>query len=220
MDVYEVLYTTRAHRRVKPDPVPHEVQARILDAAIRAPSGGNSQDWRFLLLDDADRKSRVGELYRHSIAQLWETVYAERIAAAQQSPDSPESKQMLQVQRSAQHLADHFEETPLFLFAFSRFDPSGGSIYPAVWSAMLAGRAEGVGTALTTVLSFFHHDEVLEILGVPLDERWRMACCVSFGYPTGTWGVAERVPVHQVAFRNGWGQPLGFEVPKPLWQPT
>src|SRR5690606_38222151 len=138
MDALEALYTTRAMRRVKPDPIPEDVQAAILDAAIRAPSGGNSQAWRFLLVDDPDVKARLGPLYRDSIGQLWKSVYADRIGDAEAAPEDPENAQMLRVVRSAQHLADHFEEVPLYLFAFVRQDPTGGSIYPAVWSAMLA----------------------------------------------------------------------------------
>jgi nitroreductase len=220
MDVYEALYTTRAMRRVRPDPVPDGVQARILDAAIRAPSGGNTQGWRFLLVDDPEVKGAIGPLYRDSIEQLWKSVYAERIAAAEATPDDPESVQMDKVRRSAQHLADHFEQVPLFLFAFVQHDPTGGSIYPAVWSAMLAARAEGVGSSLTSVLGFFHPAETLDILGVPRDEGWIMACCVSFGYPTGRWGVAPRRPAHEVSFRNRWGSPAGFEAPEPLWPPA
>ncbi len=120
--------------------------------------------------------------------------------------------------RSAQHLADHFEEVPLFLFAFAQHDPTGGSIYPAIWSAMLAARAEGVGSCLTMVLAFRYH-EVLEALGVPEEAGWSMAAGVSFGYPLGRWGVAERRPAHEVAFRDRWGQDLGFEVPAPLFRP-
>ena len=220
MDIREALYTTRAMRRVAPDPVPHEVQARILDAAVRAPSGGNTQGWRFLLVDDPDVKAGLGPLYRDSIEQLWASVYADRIAAAEADPDDPESKQFVKVRRSAQHLADHFEQVPLYLFAFVQHDPTGGSIYPAVWSAMLAARAEGVGSSLTSVLGFFHPRETLDILGVPADEGWIMACCVSFGYPTGRWGVAARRPVHEVSYRNRWGAPVGFEVPEPLWPPA
>jgi nitroreductase len=219
MDALEALYTTRAMRRVTAEPIPHDVQARILDAAIRAPSGGNTQNWRFLLVDDADVKARIGPLYRDSIEQLWKTVYADRIAAAEADPDDPESVQMGKVQRSAQHLADHFEQVPLFLFGFVQHDPTGGSIYPAVWNAMLAARAEGVGSSLTSVLGFFHPRETLDILGVPGDQGWIMACCVSFGYPTGRWGVAARRPVHEVSYRNRWGDPVGFEVPEPLWSP-
>ncbi|MGB7052895.1 MAG: nitroreductase family protein [Acidimicrobiales bacterium] len=217
MDVEEALYTTRAMRRVRPDPIPMDVQARILDAAIRAPSGGNSQNWRFLLVDDHDVIGRIAPLYRDGLDQLWKTIYAERLAAARARPDSPENTSMLAVQRSAQWLADHFEDVPLFLFGFVEADPTGSSIFPAIWSAQLAARTHGVGSALTILLSFLHPAEVGEILGVPADEHWVMACCVSFGYPTGRWGVAPRRPAHEVSFRNRWGEPVGFRVEQPLW---
>lgn len=217
MDIEEALYTTRAMRRVRPDPVPLDVQAEILDAAIRAPSGGNTQNWRFLLVDDRDVIAKVGPLYRHSIDQLWQTIYADRLAAAAEHPEDEENIQMAKVQRSAQWLADHFEEVPLFLFAFVQADPSGGSIFPAVWSAMLAARAEGIGSCLTALLQFFHPTETLEILGVPDDQGWILTGCVSFGYPTGTWGVAPRQPADEVSYRNAWGQDVGFTVPEPLW---
>jgi len=219
MDVYEALYTTRAMRRVRPDPIPHPVQARILDAAIRAPSGGNAQDWRFILVDDPAVRAQLAPLYRDSIRQLWATAYADRIERARNAPQDPESVSTLRIVASAQHLADHFEEVPLFLVAFSRGDRSGGSIFPAVWSAQLAARAEGVGSSLTSVLGAFHGSEALEILGVPADRGWTMACCVSFGYPTGRWGVAARRPVHEIAYRNTWGADLGLEIPEPLWPP-
>lgn len=218
MDVYEALYTTRAMRRVRPDPIPMDVQAKILDAAVRAPSGGNTQNWRFLLVDDAEVKGRIGPIYRTAIAFLWSNYYADRIAAAQADPEAPESRSMLAVQRSAQWLADHFEEVPLYLFAFAQHDPSGSSLYPAVWSAQLAARAEGVGSSLTQALAF-HDADVKEILGVPADEGWHMGCCVSFGYPTGRWGVAPRQPAHEVSFRNRWGAPVGFTLDEPLWSP-
>ena len=105
----------------------------------------------------------------------------------------------------------------MFLIAFSRGDGSGGSIFPAVWSAQLAARAEGVGSALTSVLGAFHGEAAMQILGVPPGKGWTMACCVSFGYPTGRWGVAPRRPVQEVAYRNSWGTDIGFDVSEPLW---
>ena len=219
MDLHEALYTTRAMRRVKSDPIPEEVQQRILDAAIRAPSGGNAQNWRFLLVDDQEVKDALGPLYRSCIAQLWSGFYADRLATAEAAPDDPDSISMMKIKRSADHLAEHFEAYPLLLFSFAQHDPTGGSIYPATWSAMLAARAEDIGAALTSVL-LFENDAVLEILGVPGDEGWIMSSCVTFGYPTGRWGVAPRRPVHEVAHRNQWGQPLGFEIPEPLYDPA
>src|SRR5664280_3153279 len=133
MEIEEALYTTRAMRRVKSDPIPQEVQAKILDAAIRAPTGGNTQNWRFLLVDDREVIARIGPLYRHSIEQLWEVIYADRLAAAAANPEAEESTQMLKVQRSAQWLADHFEQVPLYLFGFvqtaGKMDPPVGSAW-------------------------------------------------------------------------------------------
>ncbi len=216
MDVYEALYTTRAMRRCTTEPIPVDVQQRILDAAVRAPSGGNTQNWRFMLVDDADVKAKLGPIYRDCMTQLWATIYKERLEIANAAPDEPDNKEMLSIQRSAQHLADHFEEYPLLFFSFVQYDPTGGSIFPATWSAMLAARAEGVGSSLTSVF-FFQLDAVLEILGVPKEDGWLFSSCVTFGYPTGKWGVAKRRPVHEVSYRNQWGAPLGFEIPTPLW---
>jgi nitroreductase len=216
MDVYEALYTTRAMRRCTTEPIPIDVQKRILDAAVRAPTGGNTQNWRFMLVDDPTVKGRLGPIYRDCMTQLWATIYKDRLEAANADPDDPENASMLRIQRSAQHLADHFEEYPLLLFSFVQFDPTGGSIFPATWSAMLAARAEGVGSSLTSVF-MFQLDAVLEILGVPKADGWLFSSCVTFGYPTGIWGVAPRLPVDRVSFRNRWGTPLGFEIAEPLW---
>jgi len=216
MDIYEALYTTRAMRRCKPDPIPLDAQQRILDAAVRAPSGGNTQNWRFMLVDDADVKAQLGPIYRECMTLLWATIYKERLEIANADPTDPENDQMLRIQRSAQHLADHFEEYPLLLFTFVQFDPTGGSIFPATWSAMLAARAEGIGSSLTSVF-MFQVDKVLDILGVPRADGWLFSSCVTFGYPTGKWDVAPRRPVHEVSFRNHWDGDLGFEIPAPLW---
>jgi len=217
VDLLEALYTTRAMRRVRPDAIPLDVQAQILDAAVRAPSAGNQQNWRFLLVDDPSVKAALAPLYRDSINQLWSTFYRDRIAAAQADPEAPESLATFRMQRSVDHLADHFADTPLYLFGFAQGDNTGSSVFPAVWSAMLAARAHGVGSALTSIMGMLHRDEVFEVLGVPTDGGWVNSCCVSFGYPIGPWRVAERQPAHEVSYRNRWGAPAGFEIPKPLW---
>ncbi|HIG39305.1 MAG: nitroreductase family protein [bacterium] len=216
MDVYEALYTTRAMRRVKTDPIPQEVQMRIMDAAVRAPSGGNSQNWRFMLVDDPDIKGQLGSVYRECFQTLLETHYKPALDAAKENPDTPESIEFTKMQKSALYLADHFEDYPLLLFGFAQHDPSGGSIFPSIWNAMLAARAEGVGSAITSVM-MFKLKQMLEILKVPEDQGWNFAACVTMGYPTGRWGVAPRTPVHHVSYRNIWGEPLGFEINTPLW---
>jgi nitroreductase len=187
-----------------------------MDAAVRAPSGGNTQNWRFLLIDDPEVKAKLGPIYRQAMSVLWGSYYKDRLDAAHAAPELEESKSMLRVQKSAQWLADNFEGVPLYLFGFAQHDPSGSSVYPALWNAQLAARAEGVGTSLTQVL-VFHNDEVLDILGVPKDEGWNMLGCVSLGYPTGKWGVATRQPAHDVSFRNQWGDDVGFRDDEPLW---
>jgi nitroreductase len=115
------------------------------------------------------------------------------------------------------YLADHFEEIPLLLFVFAIDDLGGANIYPAIWSALLAARAEGVGGVMTMVLRNFE-DKVNELLGVPVEEGWTMSAMLALGYPLGKWGVAaNRRPVHEVSSRNRWGKPFGVEVPQPLW---
>ncbi|MGE3619235.1 MAG: nitroreductase family protein [Acidimicrobiia bacterium] len=244
MDVYEALYTTRAMRRLRPDPIPLDVQARILDAAIRAPSGNNTQDdIRFLLVDDADLKARLAPLYRDTQDRMM-GIFADRVAAAEAEPDEPGSAALLAMVRSIRHLGAHFEEVPLLLFGFMRSatvegfegqagdrrgaawrsvprafadDNDAAEIFPAIWSAMLAARAEGIGTTLTTALGAFHVEEVFEILGVPTGEGWTMYCCVTLGYPTGRWGLAARQPVGNVTHRNRWGTSAGLPVVTPSW---
>ncbi len=216
MDIYEALYTTRAMRRVKPDPVPSDVVHRILDAAIRAPSGGNSQEWRFMMVDDPALVAQIAPLYRECIDMLWAAIYNDRLEAAAADPEAAESKQMMAIKKSVDYAAENFEDYPLLMFAFDRGDSTGGSIFPAVWSAQLAARAEGVGSSLTSVL-MIKGDEVPNLLGVPADEDWKMACMVPMGYPKGRWGVAKRAPAHEVAYLNRWGSGLGAEINEPLW---
>lgn len=218
MDVYEALYTTRAMRRVKPDPIPETVQARILDAAIRAPSGGNGQGWRFMLVDDKNIIGQLAPLYKKCMDQMFETFYGERLKTANVAPQDGDNPEFLKMYRSASHMGDHFASYPLLLLAFTRGDRSGSSIFPAVWSAMLAARAEGVGSAITSLI-MGEREKMYEILGVPAAEGWDFDCLVPMGYPTGRWGVAPRRPVHEVAYKNQWGAPLGVEIPEPLWSP-
>jgi nitroreductase len=209
MDIYEALYTTRAMRRLKPDPIPLDVQARILDAAIRAPTIG--EGWRFLLVDDAAIKSQLALLYRQAFERMVGGQFGDALADLLKA-NTP----MGRIVRSGVHLAQHFHEVPLLLIGFGR-SREGSGIYPALWSAMLAARAEGIGSTLTGMLQSSYADEVFDILGVPKDAGWYLHGVIPMGYPTGKWGVAPRKPVHEVAARNRWDGELGFTVPEPLW---
>ncbi|HWB90042.1 MAG TPA: nitroreductase family protein [Acidimicrobiia bacterium] len=213
MDLYEALYTTRAMRRVRSDPIPDAVIACILDAAVRAPSGSNAQNWRMIVVDDPEVRAQLGPIYREAYRLLNEVVYEGRRGAAEQRGDEA----TMRVMRSSDWLAENFEQVPLWVLFFSRNDPSGASIYPAAWNAMLAARGQGVGSCLTTILGFLQPDPVFALLDVPTDKGWQLSAAVSFGYPTGRWGVAERRPVEEVSFSNRWGESLGVEVGGPLW---
>ena len=213
MDHYEALYTTRAMRRVRPDPLPADVTRLILDAAIRSPSGGNTQNWRFVTVADRATMASLAVLYTEAWDVLLSTVYAGRREQAEETGD----EQTVRVMRSSQWLADHFADLPLVILPYHRNDPSGASIYPAVWSMMLAARGRGVGSTLTTVLGQFRHTEVAALLGVPLDKGWTNAAAVTFGYPLGRWDVATRRPVHEVVYEGAWGRPPSWTADGPVW---
>ena len=209
MDIYEALYTTRAMRRLKPDPIPYDAQARILDAAIRAPN--IEQGWRFVLVDDPAIRSQLGPLYHQAFERLVGAGLGDLLTNM-----PPAETPMGRAIRSGVHLAQHFAEVPLLLIGFGR-TKEGSGIYPALWSAMLAARAEGIGSTLTGMLQSFFADDVFDILGAPKNAGWYLHGVVAMGYPTGRWGVGARKPVHEVAARNGWQGELGFSVPEPLW---
>ncbi len=213
MDLFQALYTTRAMRRVHPDPVPEEVVRAMLDAAVRAPSGGNAQQWRFVPVTDKALIGELAPLYKDAFATLQATVYAGQKERAEATGDD----QSMRVISSSQWLADNFAEVPLVVMVFHRNDPTGASIYPAVWNMMLAARGHGVGATLTTILGFFKKDEVFDLMGVPADKGWQLAAAVTCGYPKGRWGVAERPPLHDVVYADRWGAPPPWTQDEPMW---
>lgn len=213
MDLNEALYTTRAMRRVKPDPIPGEVVQSMLDAAVRSPSGSNSQNWRWLTVTDRSTMAELARLYVEAWDELNSTLYAGAREAAVARGDET----ILRVMSSSQWLADNFKDTPLLVLPYHRNDPTGASIYPGIWSLMLAARSHGVGTTLTTVLGMFRPTEVAELLGVPLDKGWQNAAAIPCGYPLGRWGIAKRAPVHHVVYEEHWGTTPEWTVDEPLW---
>src|SRR5258708_4574017 len=119
MDIYEALYTTRSMRRLKPDPIPYDVQPPIPDAAIRAPTIG--QEWRFLLVDDAEIKSQLAVLDRQAFDRMVGGALGERLGDAMKA-DTPFGRTV----RSGVHLYEHFTEVPLFLIGFGRTRDGSG----------------------------------------------------------------------------------------------
>jgi nitroreductase len=210
--LYEAMRTLRAVRRLRPDPIPDEMLRRVLEAATWAPTGGNRQAWRVIVVKDPARKQRLGELYR-KIAIPFTKSYAEKFSLL---PEAERVKAERMV-RAGDYLAEHFGEAPVLLvFCFNpeglavtdaKLDRvsvvGGGSIYPAVENLLLACRAEGLGCVLTTLLCM-GEPEVRELLAIP--QPWGTAAVVPIGYPLlRGHGPISRRPVEEMAFADSWG---------------
>jgi len=198
MDVFEAINTTRAMRRLKPDPVDDELIWKILEAAIRAPSGGNRQPWSFMVVRDAETKRKIGEWY----LEAWNATYGR--AKDTVTADA----QGARMYSSADHLAQNLADVPVFIIGIVRTvgagtSSSGSYIFPAIQNLMLAARALGLGTTLTT-LHRAHEADVKELLGVP--EGFETACLIPIGWPKGKFGMGARRPVEEVTHWEKWGE--------------
>ncbi len=214
-DLYEAASTTRAVRRLRPDPIPDDLLRRVLRAATWAPSGGNLQPWHVIAVRDPARKKGLAELYRG----LWADYASKRRALIAPLPGAlrePAEKAL----GSGDYLAGHMHEAPViaaFCFHPDRLTitdaelgrPSvvgGASLYPAVQNLLLACRAEGLGCVLTTLLCS-REKELRELLEIP--EPWATCAFVPIGWPVGGGhGPLARRPVEQVAFADRFGEPL------------
>ncbi|HLG66798.1 MAG TPA: nitroreductase family protein [Acidimicrobiales bacterium] len=202
MDVLEALYTTRAMRRLKPDPVPQEAIARIIDAGVRAPCPGpaGAQAWRFVAVTDRSVMAEIGSVWREARDALLERV-----------PDLyPNEKQA----SSSRYLHDHFDEVPLLILGYGPEGLGANTVVQACWSMCLAARAQGLGSAYTTLLTQ-RAAAVDRILGVPEDAGVRLYAALPIGYPLGRWGVAPRQPAHEVTFADRWGRRPAWTAPPP-----
>ena len=218
MDVFEALYTTRAMRRVSEDPIPDDVLKQMIDASIRAPSGSNRQGWKFIVVTDPEIKNQLGDLYR----EAWDFYVKEFYGGtsdlgASNVLNDEKAEQIIRITKSATWLSENFHRVPAMFVVLSRNDPTGSSIFPAIWSLMLAGRAHGVGTCLTTVLGMFKPQQAFKILNIPSDKGWKIDAVVTAGYPLGKWGVAKRNPVDEVTYLNTWGNETNWNLKEPLW---
>jgi nitroreductase len=215
VDLYEAMSTLRAVRRLRPDPIPDDVLRRVLQAATWAPSGGNRQAWRVIVVKDPVRKQRLGELYK-KVATPFVQSYTARFANLPED-ERVKGEKMI---RSGLYLAEHFGEAPvLCIFCFhpdglavtdAKLDRvsvvGGGSIYPAVQNFLLACRAEGLGCTLTTLLCIAE-PEVRELLQIP--QPWGTAAAIPIGYPQFRGhGPISRRSVEEMAFVDTWEQPF------------
>ena len=214
MSTVEKLLTTTRSVRKRLDlnrEVPLEVIERCLKLAIQAPTGSNSQNWRFLLIADAEKRKQVADLYSKSFE-----LYAKESAAAapQLPPDDPRAQRKNKVVNSAVYLSQNLASVPLLILVCSegRVEKESvltqasyyGSILPAAWSWMLALRAEGLGSAWTT-LHLRYEEEVAKILNIP--STVTQSVLLPVAYFTGDdFRPAKRVPVEKLSYLDSWGE--------------
>lgn len=212
--LFESMYSARALRRFKPDPIPDDVLFQIMDAAIRAPSGQNAQDWRFLLVRDPELKKKM---------QAWSQTpwerYSARYADHPEKIDELPRSQRLSL-RSVEHLVNHFAEVPVVVLVMGlkgRHSTPGGSAFPAVQNLLLAARGLGLsGSVFNFPLS--HEEELRTELNIP--ENNQIYCCLPIGYSTDKHGPLKRKPVRDVVYDNRFGEKWSFaeEQPDEGWQ--
>lgn len=200
----ELLATTRAVRK-RLDfsrAVPREIIEECLELAVQAPTGSNSQTWRWVVVDDADQRAALAALYRKG-AEGYLSTAAEQAATGQTK----------RVFDSAMYLMDNLEKVPVHVIPCVKGRPPEGSptialgglfgsIFPAVWSFQLALRSRGLGSTLTT-LHVLHEKEAAELLGIP-DDVMQVAL-LPVAYTLGTdFKRASRPPVANITHWNAW----------------
>ena len=208
----EVLTTTRAVRkRLDFDrPIDDAVIRECLDVALQAPTGSNSQSWRFVVLTDRDKIAGISELYRKGFEAYIEMKQSAPNIATQ---SAQREAQQIRVTASATYLAENMHRSPAMLIpvlpmkveGFPNFAASStyGGIIPAAWSFCLAARERSIGTAWTTIHLMFE-EEAADIIGMPFAETSQIAA-IPMAYTKGTdFKLATREPLDTVAFWNGW----------------
>jgi nitroreductase len=211
MELDVALTTTRAVRkRLDFDrPVEPAVIQECLDLAIQAPTGGNGQGWRWIVVTDADKRKQLAEWYRDA----WNAVYgnAGEDAMATRTPEA--EQQMRRVYQSADFLANNLENVPVHVIPCIMGNlPEGtpawmaashlGSIIPAIWSFQLALRSRGLGSCYTT-LHLAHHAEAAKMLGIP-DNAMQVAL-IPVAYTKGTdFKPANRRPSSEITYWDEW----------------
>ena len=213
MDLYDAMSTLRAVRRLKPDPIPSEVLHRVLRAATWAPSGGNRQCWRIIVVRDQLCKSELAELYKPHWIE-----YTRGYETLLNQLSGNKLKQTKRGLEAGNYLSEHLHEAPVIcVFCFNPSQmtitdenlqrPSvvgGGSVYPAVQNLLLAARSEGLGCVLTTLLCL-EEKSVKSLLDIP--DGWFTCAHVPLGYPVlGGHGSISRRPLEHMAYLDKFNQ--------------
>jgi len=204
MPLEEAMRTQRAIRRLKPDPVDDALVLKLIELALKAPTGSNAQNWEFIVVRDPQVKARLGALNRRA----WNLYGGIGRRIARRKGDVGMGK----ILDAVQWQADHFEEIPVIVIACLRgvippWPPmatasSYGSIYPSVQNLLLAARAAGLGAALIT-LPLWSKFLARRALGLP----WSIHPCavIPLGWPRGRYGPTTRRPVGEVVSLDRYG---------------
>jgi nitroreductase len=216
VDVFEAMRNAPTSRRFTEEPVEPGVLRRVLDSARFAPSGGNRQGWRVVVVRDAERRRAIRDLY----VPAW-NAYMEHTGGAQmlRSPDDFDRVRVRMVQRADEY-AQKLDEVPVHLLVAVRLADlvvtdaelgrqsivGGASIYPFVQNVLLGLRAEGLGAAMTTLL-VPAEEEIKTLVGMPHDVA--LAAHIGVGHRANGWPKAlARKPVEEFAFAERFGEPL------------
>ena len=206
MDVFDTIYSMRAMRRLKPDPVPKDLLEKILSAGIQAPSGQNTQPWAFLVLTETANKKFFGDRYNYWLKERFGDLLLKN------DTSSPYGRTI----NAARHLGDHMHEAPVILMVFGKRDwpfnvkegdrkgnapPSYGSIYPCVQNILIAARALGLGASLTTMHQMFE-DDIHNEFNVPRTHG--IVATIPIGYPEGNFGPLTREPLNKKVHYERW----------------
>ena len=194
MTLGDAMYSMRAIRRFRPDPIEERDLRDLLDAARQAPSGGNRQPWRFLLVTDAEKRARLGELYE----EAW---WAKRKDEGISGPEDIAPGKG--VRQSAMRLSGEIGDTPAIVLvcATARGRGAAESVIPSVQNLLLAARAIGVGGTITTLHAVVE-ERVHELCDIPAEAQ--VVYCVPLGYPRGRFGPLSRKPLAEVAAVDSW----------------
>jgi nitroreductase len=198
MPTGEAMFSQRSIRRFRSDPISAADLELVLEAAVKAPNGGNRQPARFLVLNDPDVIREFGALYREA---WWAKRRDEKRPWTTREQIPPEEKG----QTAAARLADEIKDAPCIVLAFTAMKGGASSVIPAVQNLMLAARALGIGSVPTTL-----HAQVMERVNAMFDVPPEMEfhLCIPLGYPRGNFGPTQRRPASEVTYVNKWGAPV------------
>lgn len=201
--LWSTMSTARVIRRFTDEPVDDATLGRCLEAATWAPSGGNWQSWRFVVLRSAEARAAVARAAEVSLRVI-EPIYS------MSRPDPDDQSRRARSDRATYELHDRAVERTSVLFTTRNFDAAselllGGSVYPALQNFLLAARAQGLGACPTSWASY-GEDIIREAVGVPDD--WLLAGHVVVGWPRGRHGPLRRKPFREVTDLDRWESPF------------